>query len=51
MKSLRREVEQLAEAAHQLGKGTPTSARLALILVDNAVELLMHEKVAGVGPW
>ncbi len=45
MKSLRREIEQLAEAAHQLRKGTPTGARLALILVDNAVELLMHEKV------
>src|SRR5687767_9967385 len=37
-------VEQLDFAANLLCQGQPTAARLALILTDNVVELLVHER-------
>lgn len=45
MHKIKQNLEQLEEAAQQLAKQTPTGARLALLLSDNLVELLMYEKV------
>jgi hypothetical protein len=39
-------VEQLDRAIRELANDHPISDRLALILVDNAVELLVHERLA-----
>ena len=45
MHEIRQNIEQLEEATQQLVKQTPTGARLALLLLDNLVELLMYKKV------
>ena len=45
MKEIEKDIEQLEEASQQLIKQTPTGARLALLLLDNLVELLMYKKV------
>jgi len=45
MRELRKRLEMLQEACQQLDKGTATGARLALILLDNLVEIMMYEKV------
>ncbi|MBI5103000.1 MAG: hypothetical protein HZB33_14380 [Nitrospirae bacterium] len=45
MKEIRKDIEQLKEVAGQLEKATPTSARIALLLLDNLVELLMYKKI------
>lgn len=45
MREIKKEIEQLEEVATQLGKQTPTGARLALLLLDNSVELLAYKKV------
>jgi|GEM_PF-5995624 hypothetical protein len=37
--------EQLKEAAFLIDRNTPTSTRLAIILIDNIFELLIYEKV------
>ena len=37
-------VEQLDRAADELEQGSPIESRLALILVDNACELMLHQK-------
>lgn len=37
-------VEQLDRASDELGDGSPIAGRLALILTDNVVELLMHRR-------
>jgi len=39
-------IEQLDLAAHQLKENSPTYGRLALILVDNVVELIIHKVCA-----
>lgn len=38
-------IEQLFEAGNQIDKGTSTGSRLALILTDNVLELLMYQIV------
>ena len=45
MKEIKKDIEQLEEVAKQLGKATPTGAQIALLLLDNLVELLMYKKV------
>jgi hypothetical protein len=45
MREIKKDIEQLEEASHQLGKRTPTGARLALLLLDNLTELFMYKKV------
>lgn len=45
MKELNKDIEQLEDVARQLGKRTSTSARIALLLLDNVVELLMYKKI------
>ena len=51
MRRIRQDTEQLSEAAEQLRKQTPTGARLALMLLDNLAELLMHRKVLYLFSW
>lgn len=46
MRTIRRYIEQLEEAACQLDKETSTAARIALFLTDNLTELLMYEQVS-----
>lgn len=41
-------MEQLEEASIQLNKGTAVGARLALLLVDNVVELLMYRSAKSI---
>jgi hypothetical protein len=43
MREIQKDVEQLGEACRQISKKTPTGARLALLLTDNLVELLMYK--------
>ena len=45
MREIKKDIEQLEEVAHQLDKQTPTGARLALLLLDNLIELLAFKKV------
>lgn len=45
MREIKKDIEQLEEVAHQLNKQTPTGARLALLLLDNSIELLAFKKV------
>lgn len=45
MREIKKDIEQLEEASHQLSKRTPTGARLALLLLDNLAELFMYKKV------
>jgi len=45
MRDIKKHIEQLEEAARQLDKRTPTGARLALLLLDNVIELLMYDKI------
>lgn len=45
MRTIQRDAEQLTEAVQLLRKGTATGARLALILLDNLAELLLHRRV------
>jgi hypothetical protein len=45
MQEIKKDIEQLEEASHQLSKRTPTGARLALLLLDNLAELFMYKKV------
>lgn len=42
MKFLAQVIEQIEEAANQLDKQTVTGSRLALILIDNLIEILMY---------
>ena len=44
MREIKKDIEQLKEVAHQLDKQTPTGARLALLLLDNLIELLAFKK-------
>lgn len=46
MRTIRRYIEQLEEAACQLDKEKSTAARIALFLTDNLTELLMYEQVS-----
>jgi hypothetical protein len=48
MREIQKDVEQLGEACRQISKKTPTGARLALLLTDNLVELLMYKKVTDI---
>jgi len=41
----KKNIEQLEEVANQIDKHTPTGARLALLLLDNLIELLAFKKV------
>jgi hypothetical protein len=45
MREIKKDIEQLEEASHQLSKRSPTGARLALLLLDNLAELFMYKKV------
>ncbi len=45
MREIKKNLEQLEEARLQLGKDTPTGARLALLLIDNLIELVMFKRV------
>lgn len=45
IKNLKKDFEQLEEAINQLEKETPTGARLALLLLDNLVEILMYRYI------
>jgi len=45
MREIKKDIEQLEEVANQIDKQTPTGARLALLLLDNLIELLAFKKV------
>ena len=45
MKFVAQIIDQLVEARNQIDIGTTTNSRLALILTDNAIELLLHKIV------
>ncbi len=51
MKFVAQIMEQLDEAGNQIDKKTTTGARLALILIDNALELLMYRTVREKFGW
>ena len=42
--------EQLDRAAAELSAARPLSSRMALILIDNAFELMCHQRCLGSGP-
>ncbi len=45
MSNIQKNIEQLEEVGEQLDKGTTTAARLALLLLDNLIELIIYEKI------
>ena len=45
MKQIRKYIEQLEEAGRLLDKGTPTYARLALMLLDNLADVFMFTRI------
>ena len=51
MKFVAQIMEQLDEAGNQIDNKTTTGARLALILIDNALELLMYRTVREKFDW
>jgi len=51
MEELSRDIEQLFEAGQQLGKRTQSGARLAIFLMDNLAELMMHRTASHWLEW
>jgi len=44
MRNIRKDVEQLEVAGELLDRDTPSTARLALFLIDNVAELMMYRR-------